>query len=188
MRPRYSCEAIVLARTPLAEASASLALLTQEFGLVRARAQGIRKSGAKLATALTTLAECDTILVRGKEGWRLSGATLATNWCATLSASERLRSGRLASLMLRLMHAESSDHAPFFIFKGFLEALPGLLDADADAAECLAALRILQCLGLDAGEIPGEMREYDAATLEAAKVQRDVLVRRINHGIEASGL
>ena len=51
----------MLARTPLAEASASLLLLTEEFGLARARAQGVRKPGAKMAGALATLAESDVI-------------------------------------------------------------------------------------------------------------------------------
>lgn len=177
----------MLGRSPLAEASATVALLTPDFGVVRARAQSVRTSGAKLAPALTTLAECDAILVRGKEVWRLSGANLAVNHARLLPHEKRERAGRVARLMLRLMHGESSDSAPFHIFKSFLDALPSIPEEQGNVAEALAALRILRALGLDAGELP-EGEAYDESTLAAADaVQRD-LILRVNRGIEASGL
>jgi DNA repair protein RecO len=188
MRPRYSSEAIVLARTPLAEASALFYLLTHEFGLVKARAQGIRKPGAKLAAALQTFTESDVILVRGKEGWRLSGAVLATNWFETLPPASRSRAGRIASLLLRFVHGESGDPALFYIFRGLLEALPALSEPEADAAECLAALRLLRALGLDEGTMPGEGENYTTEVLAPVLEDRRSFVTRINRGIEASGL
>jgi len=189
MRPRYSAEAIVLARSPLAEASALLYVLTHEFGLVRVRAQGVRKPGAKLAAAVQTFTESDMILVRGKDGWRLSGAVLAHDWFATLPAGARSRAGRIARLLLRLVHGETSDTASFYIFRGLLEALPMLSEPEADAAETLAALRILRALGLDAGEMPGTTdTDYTKETLATVVAERRVFVMRVNRGIEASGL
>jgi recombinational DNA repair protein (RecF pathway) len=64
MRHKYSTTAIVLSRTPLAEASALVTLLTADVGLIRARAQGVRKPGAKMASALQTLIESDVMLLR----------------------------------------------------------------------------------------------------------------------------
>lgn len=188
MRPRYSAEAIILARAPLAEASALLYLLTHEFGLVKARAQGVRKPGAKLACAVQTFNESDVILVRGKDGWRLSGAVLAKNWFETLPASSRSRAGRIARLLLRLVHGESHDALSFYIFRGLLEVLPSLNEEEADAAECLAALRILRTLGLDAGDIPGGEGIYEASVLASVIHDRRVFIGRVNRGIEASGL
>lgn len=187
MRPKYSTEAIVLGRSPLAEASATIALLTPDFGLVRARAQSVRSSGAKLAPAVPTLAECDAILVRGKEVWRLSGANLATNYARLLTPDARERAGRIARLMLRMMHGESSDSAPFYIFKRYLEALPTIQEEEGEVAEALAALRILRALGLDAGELP-EGDGYDEAVLTTAHAQKRDLILRVNRGITASGL
>lgn len=188
MRPRYATEAIVLGRSPHGEASASLALLTREFGLVRARAQGIRKPGAKLAAAAQTLDESDVILVRGKDGWRLSGALLEKHWSEALPAGARERAGRISRLLLRLVHGESSEPAAFFTYKGFLEALPDLTEPEADAAETLAALRILRALGLDAGDIPGTETDYGPEALAKAMTGRRALIERVNRGIEASGL
>jgi recombinational DNA repair protein (RecF pathway) len=180
MRHKYSTRAIVLGRNPAGEANASLALLTRDLGLVRARAQGLRKQGAKLAPALATLTESEVILVRGAEGWRLAGAILAQNRFAALSREARERAGRIAALMLRLASAEEADHRLFALYERFLDTLTHEPEAAHDAAEILAAVSILAALGLDAGELPASGEEVEAA--------RARFVARVNRGIEASGL
>ncbi|MGB4076380.1 MAG: recombination protein O N-terminal domain-containing protein [Minisyncoccia bacterium] len=188
MRPRYGTPALVLGRHMLGEASARIALLTPEFGLVRARAQGIRKPGAKLASALATLSESEVILVKGKEGWRLSGAVLAFAHHPLLSSSQRARAGRIASLATKLMHAESHDEAPYEIVRGFMRTLSILSEEEGETAECLAALRLLASLGFDAGEIPGKDDEYGSAALATVAQDRSAYIQRINRGIAASGV
>jgi len=187
MRHKYPTEAIVLSRAPLAEESALVTLLTRDVGLIRARAQGIRKPGAKLASALATFAESEIVLVAGKEGWRVSGALLRESWFRTLSRPARTRAGRIASLLLRLVHGEIPDPALFDIFKGFLSALADFPEPMHDSVECLAALRLLSALGLDAGEIPNG-GAFAAHTLASVAGKRSELVARVNRGIAASGL
>lgn len=177
MRPKYATPAIVLSRAPIGEASALVTLLTPEFGLVRARAQGVRKSGAKLSAALTTLSELEGHLLFGKEGWRLSGATLVEGHFSRLSPAARVRVGRLSTLLLRLVHGESREPELFDAFRDFLIALRFPDEESQDEAECLAALRMLNALGLDAGEVPERIGE-----------DRKGIIARINKGIAASGL
>jgi len=182
MRHKYVTSAIVLQRTPISEAASLVTLITSDLGLIRARAEGLRKPGAKLSSALQTLAACEVTLVRGKEGWRLSGALLEENWFSRFSRSERLRAGRIAGLILQLVHGEARDslHA---IFSEFLAALPSRTEAEQDTVECLAALRILAALGLDTGTIPA------AVPMQPLSVdERRAIVTRINRGIAASGL
>ena len=196
MRHKYATPAIVLSRTPLSEASSLITLLTSDVGLVRARAQGVRKPGAKMAGALQTLVECDVMLLRGKEGWRLAGALHTTDWFGKLSRPARLRAGRIASLLLRLVHGETADASATFytIFIQYLDILSELSDSEsdevlADAAECLVALRILRALGVDAGMIPGELvGGYATDVLESVIANRAEFIARINRGIAASGL
>lgn len=183
MRHKYETTAIVLARTPLAESASLVTLLTDDFGIVRARAEGLRKPGAKLAHALQTLDRCAATLVRGKEAWRLSGAVLEESWFRRLSRAERLRAGRVAGLMLRLVHGEANDPSLFILFTEFLEALPSLAEDAQDAAEIMTALRILATLGLDGGVLPQE----DAYVPLSPEARRE-LVMRVNRGIAASGL
>ena len=57
-----------------------------------------------------------------------------------------------------------------------------------ESAEMLAALRALSVLGLDAGEIQGELSAFAPALLASVGVERTNYVARINRGIIASGL
>lgn len=183
MRHKYVTEGMVLARTPIKESALLVTLLTEEFGLIRARAEGLRKPGAKLAHALQTLDTSEVTLVRGKDGWRLSGALVSQHGFRTLDRASRLRAGRVAGLLLRLVQGETSDPALFVLFKEFLATLPGLSEGGQDTLECMTALKMLALLGLDAGPIP-EVLEHEALEPET----RRALVTRINHGILASGL
>ena len=91
MRIKYQTRGIVISRVHTGEANTTIALLTEQVGLVYARAQSLRKPGAKLAHALTTLAESEVVLVRGKEEWRVAGAVLEENWFQRL----RLKNSRM---------------------------------------------------------------------------------------------
>lgn len=185
MRQKYTTTAIVLSRHNIGDANVRVALLTPDFGLVRARVQGVRKLGAKLAPAITTLSEIDATLLHARDGWRLSGATQVTDHFDGLSMTARLRAGRIAALLLRLVRGERSDPGVFHTFRDFLTALPTLSDAEQDAAECLAALNILAHLGLDAGERP---ETYEPEALARVTEERRSIVARVNRGIQASGL
>ena len=193
MRHKYATSAIVLARSPLSEASSLVTLLTSEVGLVRARAQGLRKPGAKMASALQTLIESDVLLLRGKEGWRLAGALRTHDWFRELSVPARLRAGRIANLLLRLVSGESADPILYDIFIQFLGALSeesgDESEAAQDAMECLVALRILHAHGVDAGVVPGGLSgEYEPDLLRSISQNREEFIVRINRGITASGL
>lgn len=183
MRHKYVTSSFVLARTPLAESATLVTLLTDEFGLIRARAEGLRKPGAKLAHALQTLDRSEVTLVRGKEGWRLSGAILDAHWFEKLDRASRLRAGRIAGLLLRLVHGEANEPALFDLFADFIRALPSLPETSQDTLECVTALRMLALLGLDAGPLPAT-DAYEPLSAE----ERRAMVTRINHGILASGL
>lgn len=189
MRHKYETRGIVLARSALGEANAFVTLLTPELGLVRVRAQGVRRSGAKLAAALATFAESSVILVRGREGWRLAGAVLEEGWFARLGRpAARRGAARVSGLLLRLVAGEARDPALFPVMRGFFEALSGAPEDAHESIEMLAALRILAALGLDAGGIPGGDSPFSEPILSAIAGDRAGYIARINRGIDASGL
>ncbi len=187
MRHNYTTHALVLARTPLGEANGFITILTDELGLLRARAQGIRKPGAKLASALATYAESIMTLVRGREGWRITGATLEMPWFTRIGTrAARTRAARITGLVLRLVAGESAESAVFPILTTFFNALAILPEESHEAVEVLTALAILSALGLDAGvSVP---RTFDPAALGDFAAHRRDYIARINRGIEASGL
>lgn len=191
MRHKYATTGLVLSRTPIAESSVLVTILTPDLGLIRARAQSVRASGAKLAVALQTLSESDVIVVRGKEGWRLSGAVLGKNWFETLKdQGTRMRAGRTIGLLLRMVHGESIDPLFYTLTIAFITALTDESDeAIQDAIECLTVLRYLRLLGLEAGEIPGGLSvDFTEPVLQQIIDARSDYILRINRGITASGL
>ncbi len=180
MRHKYATPGIILARYPLSEASVSLLVLTPEFGLVRARAQGARKLGAKLAPALQLLCESDLTLIHAKDGWRITGALPITNWFSMITEhTSRERAGRIATLYLRFLRGESKDAKLFSTFKELLTTLAKEEEHFHEAGECLAALLFLHALGLDEGEMP---------TLVDIQNDQSPYIARINRGLKASGL
>ena len=189
MRHKYETRAIILSRSQVGEASSFIILLTNELGLVRVLSQGVRKSGSKLAHALTTFAESDVVLVRGKDGWRLSGAVIVENWFARLGYAEpRVRAGRICNLLFRLVAGETNDQKLFPIVRDFFDALASLPVYMHESAEILAALHILSALGLDAGETTNTVTTFAPELLEEVMKNRTGYIVRINNGIEASGL
>jgi DNA repair protein RecO (recombination protein O) len=190
MRHKYQTRGIVLARSSSGEANTFITLMTPSLGLVRARAQGLRRSGAKLAAALSTFVESDVVLVRGKEGWRVTGAVPSENWFIRMQhMAARARASRISNLLLRLVAGEVQEEQVLFaIITGFFDALATLSEEAQDAAEVLAALRILAALGLDTGDIPGEPASYTTPLMETVKQHRAEYIVRINRGIAASEL
>lgn len=189
MRYKYETRGIVLSRSPLGEANALVTLLTPDLGLVRARSQGLRRSGAKLASSLTTFAESAVVLVRGRESWRVAGAVLEEDWFLRLRRFEvRRRAGRVSGLLLRLVAGEANDQALFPIIREFLNALAALPEDSHDAAEIMTALRVLCALGLDTGNLPEAASAFTAPALAEVSQERAGYIARINTGILASGL
>ncbi|MDB4991875.1 MAG: repair protein RecO, repair protein RecO [Parcubacteria group bacterium] len=192
MRHKYSTRALVLARIPAGEESITASLLTEDFGLIRARSQGARKGSAKMSAGMQTLSESDVTLLRGKDIWRMAGAVLETNWARELDAAARKRAARVLELADRLIRGEHADPELFLILTSFLRALPERTEDEQDAAEMLAVLRMLHALGVDAGDTYGEPDDYSSGSEKSALARaiedRSALIARINHGITESGL
>ena len=189
MHHKYDTRAIVLTRSPHGEANALLTMAASGLGLVRARAQGVRKPGAKLASALVTFAESDVSLIKGKEGWRIAGAVLREPWFYRLTHGEtRARAARVMQLVLRLAPAEAHDHDFYTPLKAFLEALEAVPEPLHEAAEMAVVAHLLAVLGLDAGEAGDPTLLFDPRALDDVRTARAEYIHRINHGITASGL
>lgn len=186
MHHKYVTQSIVLGRHPLTEAGSLITLLTAEFGLVRAKAQGVRKPGAKLASALQTLSESDVTLIHGRGGWRVGGAILERNWAQELAKQERERAFRIAALITRLAQGDERASSLHPIMKAFLSGLRAAGEERAEAAECQAALLVLGSLGFEQASLTPD--SFSPAVLDEVVHDRLTAIARINRAISASGL
>jgi DNA repair protein RecO len=103
----YRTKAIVISDLETKEADKDLLLLTEDFGLIRARAQGIRKNTSKLKFALQIFSLCDVALVRGKAGYRITNAKIDINFFYNPDSKHFIKSiSRVFVLFNRLIRGE----------------------------------------------------------------------------------
>lgn len=153
----YTTKAWILSSAPSGEASKTYHLYTESFGLVHARAQGVRKLDSKLRYSLDDFSFATVSLVRGKEFWRLTGSEKAE-----LPEEGRLIRARVLSLVRRLVHGEERNEALF-------SALDALRDPSVRELDALSA--VLSSLGyLDLASLSGRTeRERILAVNKALK-------------------
>ena len=96
----HTSEGIVLKKIPYGEYDALYSIYTKEFGKIRARAQGVKKEGAKLKSHLEPLSLVNVTFVLGKQGERLTHGTMIRFFESMRQNKEKLFAGlRIAALM-----------------------------------------------------------------------------------------
>jgi recombinational DNA repair protein (RecF pathway) len=139
----YTTRGWILGSAPTGEASKMYTLYTEDFGLVHARAQGVRLLSSKLRYNLADYGLCDISLVRGKEFWRLTGAS-----SLPLPEKGKVIRARVLGLVRRLVQGEEKNERLFV-------ALEDL--SREDLSETDALCDILAALGyLDLGVVIGK--------------------------------
>ncbi len=101
--------AFVLRRVERREADQFITLYTEEFGLVRAVAPGVRKSGAKLRGHLEPLTKTEAMIVPGKNGYRLTGAVLIDSYPELRASLDRRKILETASAVVTKVFFEERD-------------------------------------------------------------------------------
>lgn len=188
MRHKYQTQGICIGRREQGEANVVVSVLTRDLGLVRARVQGVRKTGAKLASGIRTLSVSTVTLVRGKEGWRLVGALLESSQVRACSAAGREVLGRVASLIERLAHGESVDARMYDVYRMLIQEIERVSDTEYDTYEYLALLYILTLHGVETGEGLEGTFSFSSYDIAVVANNHKRMIARINAGIHASGL
>lgn len=183
----YRTRAIVLRSYPYREADRTFALYTEDFGLIYVRAQGVRHERSRLRYALCNLSFAKIALVRGKAGWRLTGAVADSG--APRERSALLAQARIASLISRLVGGEEANQYLFDTIIGARDLL--MAGGDPELIEIVSVSRILHTLGYVAPEsVDGNIFQpiYEISTLESARTTVPRLVARINKALAETQL
>ena len=188
---KYQTDALVLGNFAQGEADRVYALYTSEFGLIRARATGVRKEKSKMRYALQSYSRAHVGLVRGRGGWRLAGAH-ASRGVQSVSP-EGLRSfARLAALLQRLLVSEERNEILFTVMTEAHSALAQPLISEWAVIELLSVARILHVLGYLSTESLGAAlfshTLYDEMHIKAASAIQKDLLESVNRAIAETQL
>lgn len=189
----YETNAFVLKNTPQGEADSFLTLFTEELGLVRAIAQGIRYEKSKLRFAVQNFSYAHVSLVRGKGKWRLTNASPLENF-SNLNQDSICALARIFKLLERLLAGESGDEKLFnILYSGikFLENNQEEKEKIADI-EAVLVLRILNRLGYVGQNEKINFfvlsDEWEGEVFEQMKKERREALHAINAGLRESQL
>lgn len=192
MHKIFTTEGIVLGKRGVGEAHTLASILTRELGLVRVKATSARAEASKLRYGLETLSVSRYALVRGRAEWKLTGVENISHELARGERDRRTRAGKIARLLLRLIHGEERVPALYTAVVEGMRAIAHSKSAeDADAVETVLVLRVLAHLGYLphtqalAQFIEGE---YSLELAAEALKSRSVLIRTINESLTATGL
>ena len=190
MYQKYQTESIVLSSRERGEADRVFALYTKDFGLVWARASGVRREESKMRYALQQYAHVHIGLVRGKRGWRLAGATAARQLSGSAAGAPTF--ARIAQLILRLVHGEEQNQ---FLFDTLALSHAALAESASHAVpliELAAVARVLYALGYLSSKAAGAalfaQTELSFIALDEVEAQREALLREINKAIAETQL
>lgn len=143
----YSTRGFILGSAPTGEASKIYLIYTEDFGLVRARAQSVRLLTSKLRYNLEDYSFGTFSLVRGREIWRLTGTEKID-----LPQKQKfsLVRARVLNLVKRLVQGEEKNEK---LFKTLLSV------TEREMSEPLILAHILDALGYLDVKILSEMNE-----------------------------
>jgi len=150
----YQTRAFVIDHVETGEANVTLSLMTEDLGLVRAAAQGVRHLKSKLRPSIQDLSFSKIALVRGREVWRLTGAEKLISLAdRRIQPQIRKLMAKTLGLVKRLSPGEAPNEYLFEAvsrFCSFCFEKKDVLAADQekqDAAYLLVEFRILHSLG-----------------------------------------
>lgn len=191
MHQKYITEGLVLSKLGVGEANTLVFLLTEELGLLRAKAVSARREASKLRYGLEPLTHARYTLVRGKAEWRLTGVDEVSRAFVGAAPAQRKRLGQVSRLLLRLVAGVEPSRELYRLVRGGFEAL-ARTEVDADSVECVLVLRILAELGylpaLPAVEPFVEDDSFSPELARQAAASRKLLIKLINESLQASGL
>ncbi len=189
----YHTKGFIVSSFDTGESNKFFRIYTKDHGLVNATAQGVRLMKSKLRYSLQDSHYCDISLVRGKDIWRITSASINKYHSNEihLNRNKRIVFSKIIALLRKLIQGEEADPKLFKVIEnGYLYLGQKDLDEkEIHNLEIILVLQILNILGyLDTPETYLKFVESDvfSASLinEVGESKQDV-VSVINNTLES---
>lgn len=188
----YNTEAFVVSSRNSGEADRVFTLFTKDFGVVSAKATGIRKVESRLRFFVQDFKYIDASIVKGKNYWRLISARPIheLNSRKSLTTSSRIRSLQLIGKL-----APTEEPIPE-LFQELLLAYTFTSTAhpsseDLESIEALIALKILHALGYwgskdDENDLVKS--PFNKDVISKVKNSKKFIIKELNSSLRATQL
>lgn len=158
----YNTEGFILGSVPAKDSSRYIYIFTKDIGLVGAHAQNARSLKSKLRYALDDFSFSKISLVKGKNSWRITGATPEKRFYSVFSGKrdKLILCANILSSIRTLVAGEEKNPELFSIVHSGLSFIENedLSNALLGNVEAIFMLRILNNLGYFGGE--ENLREF----------------------------
>lgn len=192
----HTTRAVVLSALGVGEGNKFFTLFTEEFGMIRARAQSIRSAHSKLRFALQEYSFVNVSLVRGKEVWRITNAEPLYNLYFELHEKDDvfMVCAQMLSLVRRLVPEEGKESLifnDFFLLCAYART-NACTAAEIRTVEWLFIVRMLFVLGYvknaDIGGICTGDIVWDKTYLDSIATHKKSALSAINNALSMSQL
>ena len=178
----YTTPALILSATPHGDNDMILVLLTKEFGLLRAVANGLRKEASKLRFSLQPFSVSDVSLVKGKSMWRVTNAS----HIQSLLGDKNNVLEKIRLTVIKLVYGEEVGGLYDIIVDGVTSDV-----GDNDSLEIIIVLRILNELGYV--EERGLEEFFNSTSISKDLVEKSIdkkkeIIKVINKGFKVADM
>ncbi|MFA6601327.1 MAG: DNA repair protein RecO [Candidatus Paceibacterota bacterium] len=183
---------LVLESRPFGEAGKMISILTEDLGLVRAVAEGIRLEKSKLRYFVQEYSFGQFSLVRGKEYWRL---TSANEWekfpSRTIKGPSLEIVARSALLLKRFVHGEQAHSELFTLIVGavtLIQSKNNWNEEELSVLESLLVYLILQSLGYIGKdpELDLQTADLNLELVKSITAKKTLINKHINKALRES--
>ncbi|MDQ3014439.1 MAG: DNA repair protein RecO [bacterium] len=147
----YNTQGLIIESTPRGEANKMYLIFTEELGMVRASAQGVRLLKSKLRFALQEYSFARVSLVRGKDMWKVTNAKAQWSMYHQYKDQKHIlyAAAQIISLLKRLIPGEEKNERLYGVIIEAFDFLHQheLNKAEVSAFERIVVLRVLHNLG-----------------------------------------
>lgn len=118
------CKALVLTAEDRGEYDREYRLFTVDYGMVRARAAGVRRPGAKMVSLLNPGNLVELELTLGKRWYRIGGGLLIADYSSLRGSSMYRGTVELFELLSRILPEEQAEPHALSVLLSVLESFP----------------------------------------------------------------
>jgi DNA repair protein RecO len=190
---KYNTKGIIVSHRIDGENDKRVSILTDDFGFIKAKIQGVRNINSKLRPASQDFCLGEFSLVVGRSGWKIVSAKPDQNIFEILKENpNKLKVVVNVLNLVRKLSGEENGQTVFKIISSFLDFILVADDKDVPSVECIVLLKILHSFGYMRHDpelsIPMSSHEINTKDLELVAPRRALVIKLINESLKATDM